>query len=196
MQIQAKQNFAIFKRISSAILIVLVVTLSINLWQMQSQSVNQWYEFESEQLGRSLARQASKLIAPSMVSPEEKALDEYIAMITNDDFVQTAMIFSADGQRLHQTKAAPSIVSMVSQTAYRPLVFVEDITSSNGEILGYLKLILDREQVTSHHRAYVNNQLIQTIITVVLTFIIAALTTRIVYKFRYRHLVNDESEIS
>jgi len=163
---------------------------------MQSQSVNQWYEFESEQLGRSLARQASKLIAPSMVSPEEKALDEYIAMITNDDFVQTAMIFSADGQRLHQTKAAPSIVSMVSQTAYRPLVFVEDITSSNGEILGYLKLILDREQVTSHHRAYVNNQLIQTIITVVLTFIIAALTTRIVYKFRYRHLVNDESEIS
>lgn len=195
MQIQVKQNFAIFKRISSVVLIVLVGILSINLWKMQSLSAKQWYAFESEQLGRSLTQQAAKLVASRMQASEQAALTTYTSMMTDDDFVQEAIIFAADGQRLDQSDTSMSIVDMVSQKEYRPLIFVEDITNENGEILGYIKLILDREQVTQHHRTYVNEQLTQTFITIALTFIIAALSTRLFYKFRFRHVISDDQEL-
>ncbi|MEM0911724.1 MAG: AhpA/YtjB family protein [Pseudomonadota bacterium] len=196
MQIQIQQNFAIFKRISSAILIILVGILSVNLWKMQIQSATQWYEFESEQLGRSLTRQAAKLVSPSMQSSDQVVLETYIDKITDDDFIQATIIFTAEGIRINQQDESPSVVNMVSQTEYRPLIFVEDIIDDNGEILGYIKLILDREHVTHHHRIFVDNQLTQTVITMILTFIIAALITRLFYKFRYRHMISDEQEMS
>ncbi|GAB54462.1 membrane protein [Glaciecola punicea ACAM 611] len=187
-------NYSIFKRISSLILLILCVIIGVNLYYMHSQNAAKWYQVESEQLGRSLTLQAAKLIAAPLAKDDEEMLMQYVAVINQGMFVKGAVLFDELGVRYAQEEDNFSVVDMVKENAVKPLVFVEDIVFE-GNLIGYIKLLLDKQAITEHHRIFNKNQLSQSILMIVLSIVAAALATRLFYKTRqsYRKAATEDN---
>lgn len=177
------QNSSIFKRISSLLLLICSIAIAINLYIMHSQNAQQWYEIESEQLGRSLTIQAAKLLSQPMAGEDNQVISTYIAMLNQGMFIEGAVVFDDAGVKLVDTQDDFSIVTMINEGQYEPLVFVEDIIHED-KTLGYVKLILNREEITQHHRSFNRNQLSQSVLVIILAMIISMLATRLFYKFK------------
>lgn len=190
-----QQNSSIFKRISSLIVLVCSIAIAINLYIMHSQNAQQWYEIETEQLGRSLTLQAASLLSQPMASEDEVMVSDYIDMLNKGMFIEGAVVFDDLGIKLSDTQDTVSIIDMVQESPYEPLVFVEDIIFE-GQTLGYVKLILNREEITEHHLAFNRNQLTQTLLIIALAMIISMLITRLFYKIKRNYGANiDENKL-
>lgn len=189
-------NYSIFKRISTLILVIMCVAISVNVYLMHIKNASQWYAVESEQLGRSLTQQAAKLVAAPLAKNDSDLLAQYIDVVNQGMFVQNAVLYNELGVRYEQAQAPLSIVDMLKSSDLEPLVFVEDIMFENKTI-GYIKLVLDKQAVTHHHRSFNRNQLSQTALLIVLSIIVAALAMRLFYKAREKYrLVDDEESLS
>jgi membrane protein len=190
-----QQNSSIFKRISSLVVLVCSIAIAINLYIMHSQNAQQWYEIETEQLGRSLTLQAASLLSQPMASEDEVMISDYIDMLNKGMFIEGAVVFDDLGIKLSDTQDSVSIIDMVQERPYEPLVFVEDIIFE-GQTLGYVKLILNREEITEHHLAFNRNQLTQTLLIIALAMIISMLITRLFYKIKRNYGANiDENKL-
>jgi len=183
-------NYLIFKRISSLILLILCVFIALNLYFMHTQNAAKWYKVESEQLGRSLTLQAAKMVAAPLAKNDEELLAHYVTVVNQGMFVKGAVLFDESGVRYAQQEERLSIVEMMKQSDVEPLVFVEDIIF-DGITIGYIKLILDKQAITAHHKAFNQNQLSQSILMIVLSIITAALATRLFYKVRDSYQLTD-----
>lgn len=161
---------------------------------MHSQNAAKWYEVESEQLGRSLTSQAARLVAAPLAQQNKDLLQHYVQVVNSGMFVKGAVLFDISGVRYDKQEKKLSVVDMIKQSDIAPLVFVEDIVFE-GEIIGYIKLILDKQAITEHHRDFNQNQVSQSILTIVLSLIAATLATRIFYKLRYQYRLNDTENI-
>jgi membrane protein len=161
---------------------------------MHSKNAASWYQVESEQLGRSLTLQAAKLIAAPLAKDDEEMLMQYVAVINQGMFVNGAVLFDELGVRYSQDEDNFSVVDMVKENSVEPLVFVEDIVFE-GNLIGYIKLLLDKQAITEHHRNFNKNQLSQSILMIVLSIVAAALATRLFYKTRqsYRKAATKDS---
>lgn len=192
-------KYAIFKRISSLILLILCVVICVNLYFMHSQNAAKWYQVESEQLGRSLTLQAARLISSPLALKDQQTINQYVAIISQGKFVKGAVLFDELGVRHtspdNEQNEHFSVVEILKQRDSQALIFVEDIVFE-GNIIGYIKLLLDKEAVTEHHRNFNQNQLFQSLLIIVLSFCAAALATRLFYKMRrsYR-LVETEDDL-
>lgn len=190
-----RQNSSIIKRISSLVILVCSIAIAINLYIMHSRSAQQWYEIESEQLGRSLTIQAAKLLSEPMTAEDDQVISSYIDMLNEGMFIEGAVVYDDAGVRLSDTQDNFSIITMIKEGDYEPLVFVEDIIY-DGQTLGYVKLILNREEITQHHRAFNRDQLSQSVLMIILAMIISMLATRLFYKFKRSYGANiDENKL-
>ncbi len=183
MNLQTNSNYSIFKRISSLLLFVVCVIVGINLYLMHSRNAQQWYEVESEQLGRSLTVQAAKLVAAPLAQQDQTLLKHYVKVINQGMFVTGAVLFDELGVRYAEQEERPTIINMMSKGDIQPLVFVEDIIFDDNTI-GYIKLVLDQQEITKHHRNFNQNQLSQSILVIILSVVAAVLATRLFYKIR------------
>lgn len=192
---QLSTNYAIFKRISSAVLFFCTALLAVNLWIMHSNNAQNWYQIESEQLGRNLTQQAAKMLVPVLENDQDDLLQRYLTDINEGVLVKSAVLFDAQGVRLSSDDDFISVVDLHISPETGSLVFVESIQDSGQNILGYIKIVLDRDKVVSHHQQYNRGQFSQTLIIVILSMLIACLLTRMFYKFRFRHMVSEENKL-
>lgn len=192
-KLENTHNYLIFKRISSLILIILCVFIAVNLYLMHTQNAEKWYQVESEQLGRSLTLQAAKMVAAPLAKKDQDLLAHYVTVVNQGMFVKGAVLFDDLGVRYAQQEERLSIVEMMKQSDIEPLVFVEDIIFERNTI-GYIKLVLDKQAITAHHRAFNQNQISQSILMIVLSIIAAALATRLFYKVRNSYQLTDGEE--
>ncbi|MGB3725542.1 MAG: AhpA/YtjB family protein [Glaciecola sp.] len=186
-------NYSIFKRISTLIIVILCVVIAVNLYLMHTQNADKWYQIESEQLGRSLTQQAAKLVAAPLAKNDATLLEQYITLVSEGMFVQNAVMFDQLGIKYAQQEDQMGIVDMIKTSNIEPLVFVEDIIFDDNTI-GYIKLVLDKQAVTHHHRVFNKNQLSQTVLVVVLSIILAGLVTRAFYKMRHQYRLSSEDD--
>lgn len=188
-------NYSIFKRISTLILFILFVAIGANLYMMHTQNAASWYRVESEQLGRSLTVQAARLVAVPLAQKDQAMLDHYVDVVNQGIFVKGAVLYDELGVRFAKQDDRLSVVDILKNSDLEPLVFVEDIVYE-GNVIGYLKLVLDKQAITEHHRAFNKNQLLQSLLIIVLSIIAATLSTRLIYKLRksYR-LVDSEDDL-
>lgn len=194
-QAVSQQNSSIIKRISTLLLMVCSLAIAINLYIMHSQNASQWYEIEAEQLGRSLTIQAARLLSQPLSTEDEEVVTEYIKLINDGMFVEGAVVFNDRGVRLSDINSSLTVIDMLAQGNYSPLVFVEDIVYE-GTILGYIKLVLNQEEITRHHEHFNRNQLTQSIMIILLAMIVAALATRLFYKVKRNYDIDpDESKL-
>jgi membrane protein len=179
----------VIKRISNAILAVLIIIIAVNLWLMHNKNAQQWYSYESEQLGRSLATQAARMLAGPLVNDDREAIDSYVQNIEVDSFIKGTALYDNKGRTIKSFDNDYSVVQQFRIEETKPLIFIQDIIH-NDEVVGYLKLILDREAIIQHHQSFNKTQLMQTVLIICLTAVCAMLLTRLFYKIRNRYRFN------
>lgn len=160
---------------------------------MHNQNAANWYQVESEQLGRSLTLQAAKLVAAPLAKNNQDLLGHYVEVINQGMFVEGAVMFDAFGVRYAQQEERLSVIDMLRQQDVEPLVFVEDIVFDDNTI-GYIKLVLDKKAITLHHRTFNQNQFSQSVLVIILSVIVAVLGTRLFYKVRKSYRLVDDEE--
>lgn len=178
------------KRISNFILAVCIVVIGVNLWVMHNKNANEWYNLESEQLGRSLAAQAARMLSAPLQKDDRESIENYVITIEQDSFVKGTSLYDGTGQTIKSFDDNYSIIEEFRVLNKPPLIFVEDITYE-GKTIGYVKLLLDRDAIIQHHKAFNRTQLIQTGLIMLLTAICAMLLTRLFYKIRASYQFND-----
>lgn len=188
---QSTPTFSMLKRISNFILAVCVVVIGVNLWFMHNKNANEWYSLESEQLGRSLAAQASRMLAGPLQRDDQDSIETYVSTIETDSLVKGTSLYDQTGKTIKSFDENYSIIEQFRVLDQPPLIFVEDIIY-DGKTIGYVKLLLDREAIIKHHKAFNRTQLIQTGLIMLLTAICAIILTRLFYKVRANYQFSDK----
>jgi membrane protein len=183
-------KFSMLKRISNFVLAVCVLIIAVNLWLMYTKNAYEWYSLESEQLGRSLAAQAARMLASPMQSGDEESIESYVDTIETDSFVKGTSLYDQHGKTIKSFDDDYSIIEQFRVLNEPPLIFVEDIVH-DGKTIGYVKLVLDRDSIIQHHRAFTKSQLIQTALIMFLTAVCAIILTRLFYKVRANYRYSD-----
>jgi membrane protein len=189
---QSTPKFSALKRISNFILAVCIVVIGVNLWFMHSKNANDWYSLESEQLGRSLASQAARMLAGPLQKDDQDSIENYVSTIETDSFVKGTSLYDQSGKTIKSFDENYSIIEEFRVKNQPPLIFVEDIIYE-GKTIGYVKLLLDREAIIKHHKAFNQTQLMQTGLIILLTAICAMILTRLFYKIRANYQFNGKA---
>lgn len=184
-------KFSMLKRISNFILAVCIVVIGVNLWFMHNQNANEWYSLESEQLGRSLASQAARMLSGPLQKDDQDSIESYVSTIETDSFVKGTSLYDESGKTIKSFDESYSIIEEFRTLNQPPLIFVEDIIF-DGKTIGYVKLLLDREAIIRHHKAFNKTQLMQTGLIMLLTAICAMILTRLFYKIRANYRYSDK----
>jgi membrane protein len=188
---QSTPKFSMLKRISNFILAVCIVVIGVNLWFMHNKNANEWYSLESEQLGRSLAAQASRMLAGPLQKDDQESIENYVSTIETDSLVKGTSLYDQSGKTIKSFDENYSIIEQFRVLDQPPLIFVEDIIY-DGKTIGYVKLLLDREAIIKHHKAFNRSQLVQTGVIMLLTAICAIILTRLFYKVRANYQFSDK----
>lgn len=178
------------KRISNFVLAICIVVIAVNLWFMHNKNANEWYSLESEQLGRSLAAQASRMLAGPLHKEDQESIENYVSTIETDSFVKGTSLYDQTGKTIKSFDENYSIIEEFRVLDQPPLIFIEDIIF-DGKTIGYIKLLLDRDAIIKHHKAFNRTQLIQTGLIMLLTAICAMIITRLFYKIRANYQFSD-----
>lgn len=159
---------------------------------MHSKNANDWYSLESEQLGRSLASQAARMLAGPLQKDDQDSIENYVSTIETDSFVKGTSLYDQSGKTIKSFDENYSIIEEFRVKNQPPLIFVEDIIYE-GKTIGYVKLLLDREAIIKHHKAFNQTQLMQTGLIILLTAICAMILTRLFYKIRANYQFNGKA---
>ena len=188
---QTTPKFSMLKRISNFVLAICIVVIAVNLWFMHNKNANEWYSLESEQLGRSLAGQASRMLAAPLEKEDQESIENYVNTIETDSFVKGTSLYDQSGKTIKSFDESYSIIEEFRVLDQPPLIFIEDIIY-DGKTIGYVKLLLDRDAIIKHHKAFNRTQLTQTGLIMLLTAICAMILTRLFYKIRATYQFSDK----
>lgn len=158
---------------------------------MHNKNAYEWYGLESEQLGRSLASQAARMLASPLQNKDLTSVESYVDTIETDSFVKGTSLFDENGKVIKSFDEEYSVIKQFRVLNEPPLIFVEDIVHE-GNTIGYVKLLLDRDAIISHHKAFNQTQLNQTILLMVLSALCAVIITRLFYKIRANYRFQDK----
>ncbi|MER2493944.1 AhpA/YtjB family protein [Catenovulum sediminis] len=126
-----------------------------------------WFRYESEvatsfnKSNYQVAHALADLIAASF--PHEYFSDTpeayHLTSFTDNDWVYDASIYDDKGNVLHKTEAAHSILqtTALEQTeGLQTLAIVKEIFNENGDLLGYLRVTVNTDQLTHYQANFVD----------------------------------------
>jgi membrane protein len=183
--LQVPSNYSILKRIVNLALAVVAVIICVNLWLLSAEQGSNWHDKQANQLGRSLSLLATQVLTTPLIDNENETISQYLDFLVNDPHVSGVALYNSKGQLLDERKSGTSVLASYRLENNVPLVFVQNI-SSEGEISGYLRLMINEEKVMQYHSEYQKQLTQQVQVLMLLAAAGAILLTRIFYKLRYR----------
>lgn len=186
-------TYSIYKRIANLALVIIGATICVNLWLLSADQAQNWHDKQANQLGRSLSYQGAKMLEEPLKENNMTALMQRLEALGEDPHVSGAAVFGRQGQIVENLNGNVSVLADFRLNDEKPLVFIREITSG-GEILGYLRLLLDEEQVMVYHSDYQRQIYEQLLVLMMLAGAVGLLICRAFYKFRYRHYIKPTAE--
>lgn len=187
-------TYSIYKRLANLGLAVAALIIAINIWFFSAGQDTEDLQAQANQLGRSLIAHGAGLAALTMSSQQTDAISErqILNQLVLDPHVRTASLHDASGRTLHQAGEPIAVTELfASQKDADSLVYVQEILHQ-GNLQGYIKLILDRSLVLKHQSGLTQYYIQQTQVLMLLAFAIGVLLTRGFYKLRYPLLRQSE----
>jgi membrane protein len=181
-------NYSIFKRIANLTLVIVAAAICVNLWLLNTSQSKNWHDKQSTQLGRALAAYAANVIAPSLQQQDEVKIAAQINLLAADNHVAGVSVYNQRGEFVDSNEPNSSVLASFLLDDDIPLVFIQEITLGDNT-LGYLRLLINEQQVMQYHAEYqqqLNNQLI---VLMLLAGFIGMLIARSYYKIRFRHYI-------
>lgn len=181
-------NYSIFKRVANLTLVVVAAAICINLWLLNTGQANDWRDQQSSQLGRSIAAYSASVIANDVLQNNMQSLNAHLSLIAADPHIYGVSVYDNKGVVIDSNEQNNSVLANFILNEHVPLVFVQEIKSGEKTI-GYLRLLLDTEQVMLFHDDYQKQIYKQLLVLMMLAGLVGLLVARMYYKIRFRHYV-------
>ncbi|MFA3790692.1 AhpA/YtjB family protein [Aliiglaciecola sp. SL4] len=179
-------NYSIFKRVANLTLLVVAAAICVNIWLLNTEQSQNWHNNQSSQLGRSLAKFTADIIAPHLQKRQDEQILQYINLLTQDQHVAGVSIYDRSGKVVESNEQNASVLASYLIEDEFPLVFVEEVFLED-KLLGYVRLLLDKQQVMLYHLEYQNQIYKQLLMLMLVAGLVGLLLTRAYYKLRFRH---------
>lgn len=182
-------TYAVYKRLANLALAIFTAAICINLWLLSTDKAANWHAQQASQLGRTLVTIGAKVLSPALADNHQEELQRQIQLLIEDTHVYSATVHDTKGRVIMTSREVQTILPDVLGDEFRPLIFVEEIRS-DGDIIGYLRLILIEQEVMRFHDDYQLQLFEQLVVLMLLAGAGGLLIARAFYKFRYRHYRN------
>lgn len=186
--------YSIYKRLANLGLAIAALIIAVNIWFFSDGEDAEELQAQANQLGHSLIRQGAGLAALTF-SPEQGSqitAQQLLDQLAEDPHVRSASLHDARGIEINQAGENINITRLVAERQNaNSLIYVREIIHQ-GQLQGYLKLLLDRERVLQYQAALTRHNNHQTQVLMLLALAIGVLITRGFYKLRYPLLRQSE----
>ncbi len=185
-------TYSIYKRIANLALVIMGATICVNLWLLSADQAQNWHDKQANQLARSLSLQGANMLKVPLGNNDVSAIKQRLIDLGEDPHVSGAAVFGRQGQIIENLNGNVSVLADFRLQQEKPLVFIREIVV-DGQIIGYLRLLLDEEQVMVYHSDYQRQIYEQLLVLMMLAGAVGLLICRAFYKFRYRHYIKPDS---
>lgn len=164
------------------VILFFVVIVGINLWQYFSSNSEQAEQHQVDQLGNTLLAQNGQLLISYIQQDQQHEIKVLLDSLAQLEIVHSSALYLPDGTPRYATQNDQA-VSQLRQQSPMPLIYVHPLFQ-NETLLGFVKLVLDRKEVTAHLHEF--NQVGQNIgwILFVLGVLCAYLVMSVFYQTR------------
>lgn len=183
---QRPSKYSVFKRMTNLVLVLVGIVICVNLWIINSDQSENWRNNQASQLGNSLTVLSGQMIVSAILQNDLDLMTEQLKFIAQDPHVHSAMLYNHKGQLLTGNQSSSSVVDAFKLKSPKPLVFVEDILHEKKTI-GYLRLMLNEDDVMAYHSAYQLQLYQQVIVLMLLAGVVGILIARAFYKIKLKH---------
>ena len=179
-------NFSIIKRLLNLAIFIGVAVLCVNLWLTHNQQAETWYKQQASQLGTSLAKLSAQTLMNGIINNDTSFIAQQLSHLANDPHINGVALYDQKGQLIEEQDNNVTLVARYQVDSTVPLVFIQDIRNSQGEIIGYLRIVLDETKVMQYHFDYQQQLFMQLEVLLVLAALLGFIICRAFYIFRYR----------
>jgi membrane protein len=178
--------FSIFKRLLNLGLVVIGMLICANLWIIHSKQQEIWYHQQANQLGRSLATLSAQALVQSVIDKDDKFIAHYLHILVNDPNILGVAVYNQKGQLVQQQDTESPIIKRYLDSETAPLTFIQEMRTSDNEVVGYLRIELDEAKIMQFHFEYQQQSIEQVEVLLLLAAIAGGIITRAFYTIRYR----------
>ena len=179
-------NYSIFKRIANLTLVIVAAAICENLWLLNTGQSAEWHNKQSTQLGRAIVSYAADVLAPLIQQNDSVGIAKQLSTLTNDSHILGASIYDQKGVVLDSNEQNVSVLASFLLDEKPPLVFIQEVRYEQ-KTLGYLRLMLDEQQVMTFHSDYQTQLYKQVIVLMMLAGLLGILIARSYYKIKFRN---------
>ncbi|MEW9798771.1 hypothetical protein [Alteromonas sp. CYL-A6] len=191
-------RFTVLKRIIHLLVITGALSIAVALYGLITEYHSQWSRLHLTQPGTALSFQYAALLRDATSNGDVKAIDALLDVVNQDPFVISATVYNARGEQLATAGDKADLVSP-AMLAASPVTFLRNISNDQGELAGYLQLLMDRELTLAQPDA-LRQQLVKLVTGIILLAVLVAIyLTRGIYKSKYwylRHLRKLRAEMA
>ncbi|UAA40078.1 hypothetical protein KIH87_06930 [Paraneptunicella aestuarii] len=181
-------RYSIYKRIALLILAILLSLVCIYVWYTTYSQLNNYSNKQANELGRGLVNQYQVILSDYLLKKNHSKMQLIIDAIVNDQHVLAATIFDAEGREVISNPADKHFLRLyANHVELVPLTFVSEITSE-GQKLGYLRLILDGSLANGSIEQLNNAYLQRALVMMLLALLVGIILTRSFYLWRMKSI--------
>lgn len=151
--------------------------IGINTWIYFYDGDSTVRQQQADQLGHALLQQNSQLLIKHIQNNDLQSIRQVLDSLAQVEIVYSSALIYPNGQFRYQTERDQSVLTL-TQLPNPPILYLEPLIA-NDNVIGFLKLALDTDQVTAHHNTFI--EVIRNIL--LLIFVVTFLITSVLYSY-------------
>ncbi len=177
-------TYTAFKRVVHTLMFSISIGLLIAFFLLFQRYQAQWLDVQTSQPGKALTAQYASLIAAPLQSKNTDVLLSMVTKFTSDPLITSVTIYDEKGVHLAPLAQHDSVVSLLQNTSLPPTIYLENVLSTDGSVVGYLRVVLDSEALLVKPLEIRAQQEQLVVVLAMLCFILGVYATRTFYKAR------------
>lgn len=186
--LELPSKYSIYKRVALLALSIFVALSCVYVWLSSHLAMNHHYHTQANQLGTGLANQYQTILSQYLKEKNTDRMQLVVNTLSNDQFVLSASVFDQYGRSVISPPNTTQFLRLHAESSsLTPLTFVSEIRD-NGELLGYLRLVMDGKLANSHVARLEWAFLSRTLVIMLLALLTGIILTRGFYKWRMKSI--------
>lgn len=176
--------YVVMKRLVHTVLLFVAIAVGMGTLLLYQQLQESWLKLETSQPGEPLARQYSKILQPHLQTKDIESLTSLLTILMQEEAVVEANVYDSKGQVIAPLEKYTPVVSKAYLSKVPPVTHIQDIENASGQVIGYLRLMVDPTVILGPPRQLARTRLLVLGGCLLIAFVLGVYLTRGFYKSR------------
>ncbi|WP_414827973.1 AhpA/YtjB family protein [Alteromonas sp. H39] len=183
-RVTSHSAYVVMKRLVHTVLLSVAIAVALGSLLLYQQLQESWLKLETSQPGEPLARQYSKILQPHLQNKDIESLSSLLAILMQEEAVTEANVYDSRGQVVAPLEKYTPVVSQAYLSKNPPVTHVQDIQNESGQVIGYLRVMVDPTVILGQPRHLARSRLLVLGGCLFIAFVLGIYLTRGFYKAR------------